>query len=201
MSRREQQKEQRRRLILEAGLDAFTSQGFTAARLDSVAEAAGVAKGTIYLYFENKEALFEEVVREALIPAIDEAETLVAEFEGSARDLLGVQLEHFYETMSKPRIAQIMTLLIGEGSRFPKLSEFFFRELITRNQEYMGYIIRRGVASGEFRSTSIDRYTQILVSPAVISAIWSAQLGDISPIDIKEFSRTHIDLVLHGLLA
>lgn len=201
MSKREEQKEKRRRLILEAGLKAFTSQGFTAAKLDDVAEAAGVAKGTIYLYFASKEALFEEVVREALFPSIDEAETLVAEFEGTARDLLGLQLEHFYCTMSKPHIAQLMTLLIGEGGRFPKLSEFFFRELISRNQEYVRHIINMGVASGEFRRTNVDTYTQILVSPAVISAIWSAMLENISPLDVKEFSRAHIDLVLHGLLA
>src|SRR5262245_59921894 len=56
----------RRDAILSAALDEFAAQGFAAARLDDVARRAGVAKGTIYLHFRDKEALFQELVRSVL---------------------------------------------------------------------------------------------------------------------------------------
>src|SRR5471030_2216022 len=60
----------RREAILHAALDEFSARGFAAARLDDVAKRAGVAKGTIYLHFKDKEALFQELVRTALVPLI-----------------------------------------------------------------------------------------------------------------------------------
>src|SRR4051812_25135898 len=60
----------KRDAILMAALDEFSTKGFAAARLDDVARRAGVAKGTIYLYFSDKEALFQELVRSMLNPVV-----------------------------------------------------------------------------------------------------------------------------------
>ena len=68
--------EARRQAILEAALAVFTAEGFAAARLDHVAEKAGVAKGTIYLHFKDKQDLFEQMVREAVSPVIARLEEL-----------------------------------------------------------------------------------------------------------------------------
>src|SRR5438105_9068856 len=62
---------ERRQAIIEAALDEFVARGFAATRLDDVAKRAGVAKGTIYLHFKDKEALFQELIRTALVPLID----------------------------------------------------------------------------------------------------------------------------------
>src|ERR1700748_2655229 len=67
-SQRDTQREARREAILAAALDEFSAQGFAAARLDDVARRAGVAKGTIYLYFADKETLFQELIRAQLSP-------------------------------------------------------------------------------------------------------------------------------------
>src|SRR5512143_2059447 len=61
---------ERRQAIVEAALEEFVARGFTATRLDDVAKRAGVAKGTIYLHFKDKEALFQELIRTALVPLI-----------------------------------------------------------------------------------------------------------------------------------
>jgi hypothetical protein len=61
---------ERRAAIVDAALDEFTARGFAATRLDDVAKRAGVAKGTIYLHFADKEALFQELVRSALVPTM-----------------------------------------------------------------------------------------------------------------------------------
>ena len=199
-SRREQQKEMRRQEILEAGFRAFTAQGFTATRLEDVAMMAGVGKGTIYLYFASKEALFEEVVRVNLFPTRDEAEQRVAEFEGSASELLESHLHYVYSRLANDKIPPLIAMVIGESSRFPQLTDFLFRELVSRTRQNMRRIIERGVTSGEFRATDIDKFTQILVAPVLIGALWKLQFEKVDPIDVQQFASAHVDLVLHGLL-
>ena len=69
-SNRSERAAERRTAIIDAAMEEFIARGFAAARLDDVARRAGVAKGTIYLYFKDKEALFEELVRSAIVPLV-----------------------------------------------------------------------------------------------------------------------------------
>src|SRR5436190_12293021 len=62
---------ERRQAIIEAALDEFIARGFAATRLDDIAKRAGVAKGTIYLHFKDKESMFEELIRTAIVPMIN----------------------------------------------------------------------------------------------------------------------------------
>jgi AcrR family transcriptional regulator len=68
----------RRQAILEAALTVFAEHGYEAARLDDVARRAGVAKGTLYLYFNDKEALFESLIRSAIDPVLERLKTVSA---------------------------------------------------------------------------------------------------------------------------
>src|SRR5690349_23645902 len=68
-------RDERRAAILAAALEEFAARGFAATRLDDVARRAGVAKGTIYLHFRDKESLFQELVRAMLSPVISTLET------------------------------------------------------------------------------------------------------------------------------
>src|SRR4030081_1698292 len=91
---------ERREAIIAAGLDEFIARGFAATRLDDVAKRAGVAKGTIYLHFRDKEALFQELVRTALVPLINRlAAPPVA--GGTARPMI----ESFAETFARDVVA------------------------------------------------------------------------------------------------
>src|SRR5690349_21431284 len=81
-------KEARPAEIVAAALDVFVERGFAAARLEEVARRAGVTKGTVYLYFRNKEALLKAVVRENIVPVIARGEAVAQAFTGSARELL-----------------------------------------------------------------------------------------------------------------
>src|SRR5437588_11151215 len=77
MGSRAQRAAERRDAILAAALDEFAAQGFAAARLDDVARRAGVAKGTIYLHFRDKETLFQEIIRSVLSPVVATLETVL----------------------------------------------------------------------------------------------------------------------------
>ena len=90
-SRRAQEPNQRRKSILDAALDEFAARGFAAARLDDVARRAQVAKGTIYLYFRDKESLLQELVRSMLSP-------LIAAIESAATQRPSISLRHSRST-------------------------------------------------------------------------------------------------------
>jgi len=198
-SKREQQKEARRNAIIDAGFQEFALQGFTAAKLDDVAVRAGVGKGTIYLYFDSKEALFEEVVRKNMFPLRDEAKQFAESFQGTATELLTFHLEKMYETLHQDKMPELVAMIMGETSRFPSLTDFFFKEMIENHQSLLRDIIQKGVDSGEFRESALRQFTQILIAPAMISAIWRLQFDEQSPIDFDEYARAHIEFVLRGL--
>ncbi|MDT8397703.1 MAG: TetR/AcrR family transcriptional regulator [Pseudomonadales bacterium] len=198
-NRREQAREARRLDILDAGFAEFTREGFTATRLEDVAARAGIGKGTIYLYFDSKESLFEEVVRMNLLPPVDAILDMISKFEGSTSELLTLHLHHSYAILRNEKIPALIAMVIGEGNRFPKLTDFFFREMVSANQTIIRDIIARGVRRGEFRETELSAYTQIVIAPVLISAIWKLQFESLAPIDLDAFAATHIDLILNGL--
>ncbi len=68
--RRRTDHEGRRRAILEAALTIFAAERYAAVKLDDIALETGVSKGTIYLYFRDKQALFGEIVRGAVSPVL-----------------------------------------------------------------------------------------------------------------------------------
>lgn len=199
MSKRALQKEARRQEIIEAGLLEFTAQGFTSTRLEDVAERAGIGKGTIYLYFDSKESLFEAVVRKNLFTERDKAVNLAEEFTGSATELLRVHLNNMYQFMGTENIPQLLAIVIGEIGRFPKLADFFFNELVQKSQGVLSGIIKKGVESGEFQVSGLENYTQIIVSPIMLGVIWKNQFNVHAPIDMSNYAKTHIDFILKGL--
>ena len=84
----ERRKDARPQELLAAALDLFVEKGYAATRLEDVARRAGVSKGTLYLYFENKEELVQAVVRDTIAPAIGVGQAIIAGFEGHSEDLL-----------------------------------------------------------------------------------------------------------------
>src|SRR5664279_1460823 len=121
----------RRDAILAAALDEFSARGFEAARLDDVAKRAGVAKGTIYLYFRNKEALFQELIRAMLTPIVGSIEAMGAA-ELPVNVLAGRIVDLFVTEVYETRRKDVIRLMITEGRRFPKLAEFYYREVLSR---------------------------------------------------------------------
>ena len=199
--KRELQKEARRTAIIDAALDAFTQQGFTATKLDEVAVRAGIGKGTIYLYFDSKENLFEEVVRQTLFPIRDAAEARVDNFTGSAAELLTMHLSHFYSAMSNSKIPPLMAMLAGEAWRFPSIAEFFYEEIISKSQRILRRILNKGVESGEFHPDANNLYLQLLTAPVLISTTWNLQFHQHDPIVIEKYMQMHIAFVLRAIKA
>jgi AcrR family transcriptional regulator len=185
---------ERRAAIVEAAMEEFIARGFAATRLDDIAKRAGVAKGTIYLHFKDKESMFEELIRTAIVPLVGRL-TGPPPMHGSIRDAVEGFALAFVEEVVSTRRADIVRLIIAEGPRFPAIADFYYREVISRGLAGMTALLKLAVARGEIRNVELARFPQILVAPAIVAVIWKSLFDRHSPLDAIEMFRVHLDLI------
>ena len=197
-------KEARPAEILGAALDVFRERGFAAAPLDEVARRAGVSKGTLYLYFPSKEAIFKALVREAVLPNIVRAEETAREFHGSPARLLRELLTGFGQLIvTDDRLSAFPKLIISEAGNFPELARFYLDQVIRRAFRLLVQILKRGVAAGEFAPMDYPATARLAVAPIVFLALWRHSLAphdSTAPAPITIVQR-HVELFLRGLAA
>jgi AcrR family transcriptional regulator len=184
----------RREAILHAALDEFSARGFAAARLDDVAKRAGVAKGTIYLHFHDKEALFQEIVRSLMGPFVGTLEGVFAA-DIPLRTIVDQIVELFVHEVFGTRRKDIIRLIMTEGLRFPKLAEFYYREVLSRILSGARIRLARGVARGEISHAALARFPQLVAAPAMLAIIWSGLFDRFEPLDVRELLRAHMDIL------
>ena len=190
-------KQQRRQDLTDAALRVFADRGFGAARMEDVAEAAEVSKGTIYLYFDSKQALFQGMVEDRLLPVFEAAEAQMQGFEGSAETLLRRQMAFFYDRVVKSDLRKIMRLVVGEGPHFPEVAELYYRLVLSRGQAMFRRTIELGVVRGEFRMRdAADHLPLVLMSPAVMSGMWKEVFDGLRPLDVDAYARSHMEVVV-----
>jgi AcrR family transcriptional regulator len=185
---------ERREAIIAAAMDEFIAAGYAATRLDDVAKRAGVAKGTIYLHFKDKEALFEELIRTAIVPLVNRISP-PPNLGGSVRDLIENFARSFIQEVAATRRADIIRLIVAEGPRFPAIADFYYREVVSRGLAGLRALIELGVARGEIRQPELARFPQIVVAPAIVAVIWKSLFDNHSPLDALEMFRVHLDLI------
>ena len=193
-SSRAERAAERRAAIVAAALDEFIARGFTATRLDDVAKRAGVAKGTIYLHFKDKETLFEELVRTAIVPVVDRL-TTPPPLGGSVREAMEAFAQTFMREVVATRRADIIRLIVAEGPRFPAIADFYYREVISRGLAAMRGLIEIGIARGEIRLGELKNFPQIVVAPAIVAIVWKSLFERHAPLDANEMLRVHLDLI------
>jgi AcrR family transcriptional regulator len=184
---------ERRQAIIDAALVEFSAKGFAAARLDDIAAQAGVGKGTIYLYFADKEQLFQELIRTSIVPIVGQLGPPAAGM--SARAMLERFADMFIREVYQTRRADIIRLIIAEGARFPALSEFYYREVVSRGIGGMQMLLNYGISRGEVSNPAIIKHPQLVVAPAMVAVIWHGLFGKIAPLDVKAMFDVHIDLI------
>lgn len=185
--------------ILEAGFQEFAEKGFDAARLDEVAARAGVAKGTLYLYCESKEALFEAAVRSRIQPIVGRVARLAEYYPGPTRFLLRMIFRFMYRQIAQGDFRTIMRIMIAEGQRFPALTEFYHREFIGQMIKLLETIVAKGVKRGELREGAATGLPMILIAPGLMAAIWQMTFQPYQPVELDRFYEAHIDLIMNGI--
>ena len=182
----------RRDAILEAALDEFSARGFAAARLDDVAARAGVAKGTIYLYFADKEALFEELVRFQLYPVVGRFEAALKS-DLPLRAIIDQAIEIFSHQVFGTRRALVIRLIISEGPRFPELAEFYYHEVLERLLPALRARLMRAHERGEIADDTLARFPQLLGAATVMAVIWQGLFDRFEPLDAQGLLRAYFD--------
>ena len=192
-------KAERRRAILAAALTVFAGHGFAGARLDDVAREAGVAKGTLYLHFADKEALFRGLVEQNIAPVLADADAAIARFPGTTGDLIDLLIAILVERVIGTPAEALVRLMIAEGPRFPELAAYYHREVVSRALGIVRAIAQRGLDRGEITSDIAVRFPQLVIPPAVVAVVWNGMFGAFDPLDVRAFLSAHRDLLLRGL--
>ena len=167
--------EERPQQILAAAFEEFGEHGLAGARLDDIARRAGVAKGTIYLYFPNKEALFKEMIRHTVVARLEQAEVELDALTGTGPEQVREYMRRWWAYLETPEFQTVYRLLHGELHRFPDLAQFYADEVIVRSHELVRALITRGVERGEFRPVDINVTARILAGMLITHSVWVCQ--------------------------
>jgi AcrR family transcriptional regulator len=188
--------------ILAAALEVFAERGFAATRLEDIAAKAGVTRGTLYLYFPNKEELFKAMVRQSILPILASAEGLLAASDEPTPELLRKLVMTFPERVIGTPVSAIPKLVIAEARNFPDLARFYLEEVIKRGRRLVRALVQRGIDRGEFRQVDMDHILYCVIAPILVAALWQHSFRAIEPggMDPQALARTHVDLLLNGLL-
>jgi AcrR family transcriptional regulator len=184
----------RRNAILAAALEEFSARGYAAARLEDVAQRAGVGKGTIYLHFHDKEALFKELVTTMLVPFvanIEAAPPVGLPIRLVLERLFDLFVREIYGTERRKLIRLIMT----EGPRFPQLAEFHYEHVVKRALAGMRALLEAAWRRGELRNDALVRFPQLVIAPGMMAIIWSGLFDRFAPLDAAALMRAHLDLI------
>jgi AcrR family transcriptional regulator len=199
---RQRRKEARPAEIAAAALELFVEKGFAATRLEDVATRAGVGKGTVYLYFANKEALFQAAIDAAMTPSIEAAEALLACDSLSAAERLRQFVYGWWRMVAETPVGGLPKLLIAESANFPDLVKWHYENIVRRAMRALGGIIEGGIASGEFRQVPVELATRIVFSPMFSIIVWKRAFGEAMLCDLpdpKRFLDEALDVMINGL--
>jgi len=184
--------------LVAAALDLFVERGYAATRLEDVATAAGVSKGTVYLYFANKEELFKSVVRENLVPALARGTDLVDTYEGSTPALLRELLLGWWGLIGATQVAGLTKLIIAESGNFPDIAQFYQDEVMGPGDALFARVLARGVERGEFRSVPANPTTTLFCAPLMFLMLWRQSFSQLNVPAIDP--DAYVDQLLHMLL-
>ncbi|WP_315737429.1 MULTISPECIES: TetR/AcrR family transcriptional regulator [unclassified Bradyrhizobium] len=193
-SRRADRSAERRAAIVQAAMDEFIARGFAATRLDDIAKRAGVAKGTIYLHFKDKESMFEELIRTAIVPFVGRL-AAPPPAGGSVRDMVEALARMFLQEVAGTRRGDLVRLIISEGPRFPAIADFYYREVVSRGLAAMRALIQIGIVSGEIREPKLVQHPQLMIAPMMVAVLWKSLFERHAPLDAEAMLQTHLDLI------
>lgn len=197
---RRRRKEARPSEIVRAALHLFALRGFAATRLDDVATQAGISKGTLYLYFANKDALFRAVVEESVLPNIEAVELAVGAYDGPTIDLMRAMIDRFSRVIES-EVGCVPKIVISEAGNFPAVARWYADTVVKRGLAVLARILERGVTRGEFRKVDIPRTLPLLVAPFLMLAQWRHSLAPHVDLqfDVRAVLDQHLDFVVRAL--
>jgi AcrR family transcriptional regulator len=197
MNKREQQREERRRQILDAALVVFGEKGFHASNVSDVAAQAGVSQGTIYWYFDSK----DELLSAALLAYVEELAsgvmdlTLVGESAADKLRALAAGMDQFADSGARI-FAMILEFWASSSSRDEAAA--LWMDLLAEFKDAFVSILEEGIQSGEFRAVEAEEVVWAIMAAYDGLAAYMLLKPDL---DLVRVSLAFTDALLSGLLA
>ena len=201
-ARTSEAKGERRQALLKAALDEFFERGFTAARMDDIARRAGLSKGTLYLYFDSKEALFTALVDTIAVPNVERIEGMVITLP-SATEALRALMAFAPRMIRETPLPRVAKVLIADAGAFPDVVRRYRSQVIDRVLAAVAGVLERGRAAGEFTVDDPQLTARLVVAPIILSAIWRVvfETDSETPIDLDALFALHETMLLRALSA
>lgn len=189
--------------ILDAAMKAFAEKGFAATRMDDIAAAAGVTKGTIYLYFSSKEDVFKSLARQTVGQVLADVGQRMASASGDPREQIRTILSTIDAILHASDRVALPKIIISESGNFPELARFWRTEVIDKAMALLAEAYERGVAAGQFRDLPAHFVTRLCLAPLLLGVIWRSTFVPLEaqPLAFDGFFETHIDVLMNGLKA
>ena len=185
--------EQRKRDILDAAFAVFTERGFAATRIEDMAARAGIAKGTVYLHFADKEALFTGLVAGLASPVLAEIGALAVRDGLTGRQAVTLLYDTFVRLVLGTDRRHLIRLIISEGPAFPAIAEIYHRDVISIGLKALQQLLSRAAERGELRAPAVAEVPQIIASPLILSIVWGALFERLEPLDTKKLFDAFLD--------
>ena len=198
-ARSEEERQAKLQAILDAALDVFAEKGFADTRLDDVAARAGVAKGTIYLYVESKQALFEALVRSGITAPLAAVEAQVLALDATAETMLRMLFAALRREVLQTRRKEIVRLVLAEAHRFPDIAAFYHREVVSRGMALLRRVAERAIERGELSSDELVRFPQLAIAPVLVALLWANLFERFEPLDAEAMLDAHLALLMRAL--
>ena len=189
---------EKRERILQAAIKVFAQNGFYATRVSEIAKAAGVADGTIYLYFENKDDVLISIFEDRMAKLIKFLEKIVSAdepVEARVRRVVELQLGLLEEHRD---LAEVVTVNLRQSSRLLKQ---YAAPLFTQYLEVVAGLIAEGQRDGHFRSDLSPRVAARALFGGLDGIALTWALSDTDPARLRKAASQFATLFLAGLSA
>ncbi len=196
----QRRKESRPSEIIEAAFDLFAEKGFSATKMDEIARKAGISKGSLYNYFKSKEAIFEAIVTEDIIPIIDQVEGAMATSQENPEEIIRSLVGGFVAHTQGTRLEIIPKLITSESGNFPDLTKFYVDQVIKRVRNIVERVIQKGVEQQLFIDCDPRVTARLLLAPIIQAQIWNYTLKPYDDAhDSELYIDTHLKIFLQGI--
>ncbi len=199
-------KDERRQAILQAALDEIFEHGFAAARMEDIAERAGVSKGTVYLYFPSKTAVFEGLVDAFARPNRERLEAVLAQ-PVPAIDRIRQMIAIMPALIRHSDMPKLLKILVSGAQTFPELIRGYRQSVVEPILAALERVVLEAQASGELRAAPAMPLVRLILAPMVASALWQItfetdpEAGPEARVDVEAMLELHADMLERALLA
>lgn len=173
------QDSEKRRQIIAGARTVFRAKGYEGASMDAIAKAAGVSKGTLYVYFTNKDDLFKALIFEEkrlLVAALDAFEPTA----GSFRDNLRTFAVEFCDLLTSESHMSTIRMVVGAVEKFPAVGAMFFNSGAERGTTRLTDIFGRAVNDGRIRPcdpcVAAQHFISLTTSEVMKKAMFGAEM-------------------------